>query len=73
MGNATEVFGYDIDIHGARVVVSGLPICNACLSGEEVNAQIRLLKADLDAVARRMKREIRMQKEMPVFDGYGLA
>ena len=61
-----RVFGYEIDIHGARVVVEVQPLCTGCLTDGEIDANILLLKQDLDAVAKRMKVAIRQQAEEPL-------
>ena len=66
MANTVRVFDFDINIHGARVVVRQGPLCPGCLSDGEVDGQIRLLKADLDAVAQRMKVAIRKQASQPL-------
>ena len=66
MANTVKVFEYDIDIHGARVVVRQEPLCAGCLSDGEVDANIAFLKNDLDAVAVRMKAAIRRQKAEPL-------
>lgn len=55
------VFGYQIDFHGARVVVEREPLCAGCLSDGEVDTNIALLKEDLDAVGEQMKAAIRRQ------------
>ena len=59
-------FDFTIDFHGARVVIQKEPLCSACMSGGEVDAQIKLLKEDLDAVAKRMKAAIRRQAARPL-------
>lgn len=61
MSGTEDIFDFDIDIHGARVVVRFHPLCSACLTDGEVDANIQLLKDDLDAVAGRMKAAIRAQ------------
>ena len=56
-----EVFDFDIDTDGARVVVRLHPICPGCRTDREVDANIKLLKEDLDAVAGRMKAALQVQ------------
>ena len=60
MPDTVEVFDFDIDTHGARVVVRLHPLCPACHTDREVDANIKRLKDDLDAVARRMKVALQM-------------
>ena len=66
-GGGIGVFDFDIDMNGARVVVVRKPLHGGCLSDGEIDANIRLLKEDLDRVARRMKRAIREQRAKPLF------
>ncbi len=66
--NTVKVFDYDIDIHGAWFVVGREPLCPGCLSDEEIDAQVKLLKDDLDAVAKRMKSAVLKQRSAPLFD-----
>ncbi len=58
MAGTIRVFDFEMDINGAQVIVKRAPICPGCLSVGEVDAQIALLKADLDAVAKKMKAEL---------------
>ena len=71
MANTVNVFDFKIDGHGARVIVRREHICPACLSDREVDANITLLKDDLDAVAKRMKAAIRKQAAAPLKLGLG--
>jgi hypothetical protein len=61
LSDTVEVFDFDIDTHGARVVVRLHPLCSGCHTDREVDANIKLLKEDLDAVAGRMKAALQMQ------------
>jgi hypothetical protein len=67
MANTVRSFDFEIDIHGARMVPTRDPLCPGCLSEGELDAQVKLLKDDLDAVAMRMKRAIREQAKQPLF------
>jgi hypothetical protein len=69
MANTVKVFDFDIDIHGARVIVRREPLCAGYRSDGEVDTNIRLLKDDLDAVAQRMKAAIRKQDVQPLVLG----
>jgi hypothetical protein len=66
MGKTIGVFDFEIDIQGARVVAQVEPLCGGCLSDGEIDANIRLLKDDLDAVAERMKIAVRAQAKAPL-------
>jgi hypothetical protein len=59
-----RVFDFEMGVSGAAVVGAGHDgdrsrLCPGCLSDGEVDAQIQLLKDDLNAVAIRMKQAIR--------------
>jgi hypothetical protein len=67
MGKTVGAFGFEIDIHGARLVSKREPLCAGCRSDGEIDNNIRLLKNDLDAVAAQMKAAIRKQDRDPIF------
>ena len=60
-------FGYEIDIHGANVVVEVTPLHPACLSDGEIDFHIQALKDDLDRVASEMKAVINHPARRPLF------
>lgn len=62
-------FNFEIDAQGARVIVNRTPLMGGCLSDSEVDANIQILKEDLDAVARQMKKAIREQQSQSPFGG----
>ncbi len=68
MAKTVQAFDFQIDIHGARVVAARAPdrLCAGCKSDGEIDANIQLLKDDLDAVAKRMRRAIREQTKQPI-------
>jgi len=61
LSDTVEVFDFDIDSDGARVVVRLHPLCSGCHTDREVDANIKLLKEDLDAVAELMKAALQEQ------------
>lgn len=63
MGTA---FDFEIGIHGAKVVAAKEPLMPACLTDGEIDYNIKLLKADLDAVAVSMKAAVRKQATEPL-------
>jgi len=67
MPNTVRAFDFEIDINGARVTTAQHPLCPGCLSDREVDAQVKLLTDDLEAVAERMKQAIREQAKHPLF------
>jgi hypothetical protein len=62
-----DVFDFDIGIHGARVVVTREPLMAASLSDGEIDANIKRLKDELDAVAVKMKAAVRKRAMQPDF------
>jgi hypothetical protein len=66
VADTVKVFDFEIDIHGARVVAAVERLTPACLLDGEIDANIKLLKADLDAVATHMKRAVLEQSKKPI-------
>jgi hypothetical protein len=64
--DTVNVFDFDIKVDGAAVVVVRDPICPRCMSDGEVDANITMLKENLDAVGKRMKAAIRKQAAQPL-------
>jgi hypothetical protein len=56
-------------IHGARVMARTHQLCGYCEDDQDVDAAIQLLKDDLDACAREMKRLNRLNRGS-VFEGW---
>jgi hypothetical protein len=65
-----RVFDFEIDISGAIVVVAREPLMSRSLSDGEIDAHIKRLKDELDAVAVEMKAAVRKQAAQPL--GIGL-
>lgn len=61
-------FEFEIDIHGARVVVAREPLSSSALSDGELEWQIQALKNDLDALLPKMKQAIREQQAKPILE-----
>ena len=68
LSDTVEVFDFDIDTDGARVVVRFHPLGSSCHTDSEVDANIKLLKEDLDAVAERMKAALKVQASKSLAD-----
>jgi hypothetical protein len=67
MANTIDVFGFKIDVYGAKVMVDDTPLMSGAFSDGEIDANIQLLKDDLDAIAWEMKRAVRAQANKPDF------
>lgn len=63
-------FNFDVSHIGAKVIDAETrsQLSNHCLTDSEVDHQIKLLKEDLDAVAKRMKRAISEQRKINPLD-----
>ena len=62
-------FDFEIDVNGACVVAGKKRLHSACLSDENVDLEIKALKADLDLVAVKMKAAIKKKRSEPLFGG----
>jgi len=56
--------------HGARVMARSLQLTPNCRSDDEIDARVQLLKDDLDACARDMKRLVRLNQRGTMFAGW---
>ena len=55
--------------HGVRVLARPQPLTGDCLSDEEVDEAIQMLKDDLDACGREMKRLLEVNRRGALFEG----
>ena len=62
-------FHVEHDIYGARVLARTHELTAHCTEDSEVDGAIQLLKEDLDACAREMKRLIKLNRG-PLFEGW---
>jgi hypothetical protein len=56
--------------HGARVMARSLQLTGNCTSDDEVDDAVQMLKDDLDACAREMKRFIELNSRGALFEGW---
>ena len=56
--------------NGARVLARTQPLTSFCGTDREVDTAIEMLKADLDACAREMKRLIEVNSRGALFEGW---
>jgi hypothetical protein len=54
---------------GARVMSRSIQLTRACISDSEIDGDIEMLKADLDACAREMKRMVKINRGS-LFEGW---
>ena len=70
MAGILDKFYVEHGIHGARVMGRSLHLSPDCTSDEEIDANIQMLKDDLDACARDMKRLVEMNRRGSLFEGW---
>jgi hypothetical protein len=63
-------FHVEHGVHGARVMARSQQLTGDCLKDAEVDAAIQMLKDDLDACAREMKRLIEVNRRGSLFEGW---
>ena len=63
-------FFVEHDIHGARVVAHAHQFTASCISDDEIDGAIQMLKDDLDACAREMKRLVEVNRRGSLFEGW---
>ena len=66
-------FDIEESIHGLRIVAKGDGLTTASLHGPEIDAQVARLKAELDAVARKMKAKLKRPRKSLFDDGRSVA
>ena len=70
MTGILDKFHVDHGIHGAKVLARNLQLTNDCLTDEDVDTAIQMLKDDLDACAREMKRLLDVNSRGAMFEGW---
>ena len=57
-------------IHGARVMAHSRQLTSNCIANAEIDTAIEMLKDDLDACAKEMKRLIEVNRRGSLFEGW---
>src|SRR5947209_19628564 len=70
MSGILDKFHVEHGVNGARVVARSHQLTSSCLSDAEIDASIQMLKDDLDACAREMKRLIAIDRRGALFEGW---
>ena len=70
MTGILDKFHVEHGIHGARVLARAQQLSAYCNDPNEVDGAIQLLKDDLDACAREMKRLIELNSRGALFEGW---
>jgi len=70
MTGILDKFHVDHGIHGVKVIARSRELTNGCFSDSEVDSAIELLKTDLDACGREMKRLLVIDHRGALFEGW---
>jgi hypothetical protein len=70
MTGILDKFHVEQSSHGMRVLARANPLSPDCSSDEAVDAAIELLKNDLDACGREMKRLLEVNRRGSLFEGW---
>jgi hypothetical protein len=70
MAGILDKFYVEHGIHGARVVARSFQLTPGCISDVDIDTNIQMLKDDLDACARDMKRLVEMNRRGSLFEGW---
>lgn len=70
MTGILDKFHVEHGIHGTRVVTRSNQLTGDCLEDHEVDAVIEMLKDDLDACGREMKRLLEVNRRGSMFEGW---
>jgi len=65
-----DKFFVEHGIHGARVMARSHQLTGDCSADGEIDTHIQLLKDDLDACAREMKRLVAIDRRGLLFEGW---
>ena len=57
-------------VHGARVMARSHQLSGSCIEDSEIDTAVELLKADLDACAKEMKRLLKVNRSGALFEGW---
>jgi hypothetical protein len=63
-------FHVEHNVHGARVMTRSLQLTSDCIEDGEIDTAIQMLKDDLDASAKEMKRLVKVNRSGSLFEGW---
>jgi hypothetical protein len=69
MTGILDKFHVEHGIYGARVMARSLQLTGSCLSDDEIETAVGMLKDDLDACAKEMKRLLKVNRAS-LFEGW---
>ena len=63
-------FHVEHGVHGARVLARSQQLTGYCITDDEIDTAIQMLKDDLDACAKEMKRLVEVNRRGSMFEGW---
>ena len=70
MTGILDKFHVEHGVHGARVMARSQLLTKDCIEEDEIDTAIQMLKDDLDACAKEMKRLVRVNSRGSLFEGW---
>jgi len=70
MTGILDKFHVEHNVYGARVLARSLQLSSDCTEDGEIDAAIQMLKDDLDACAKEMKRLVKANRSGSLFEGW---
>jgi hypothetical protein len=70
MSGILDKFHVEHSIHGARVLARSHQLTGDCVKDDDVDTVIQMLKDDLDACGREMKRLLEVNRRGSMFEGW---
>ena len=70
MAGILDKFYVEHGIHGSKVMVRSQQLTSNCITDDEIDGAIQLLKDDLDACAKEMKRFTQLDRRGALFEGW---
>ena len=63
-------FQVEHNVHGARVIARSTQLTIECTGDDEIDTAVQMLKDDLDACAKEMKRLVKVNRSGSLFEGW---
>ena len=70
MTGILDKFYVEHGVHGARVMARSQMLTSSCIAEGEIETAIQMLKDDLDACAKEMKRLVAIEHQRTAFEGW---
>lgn len=70
MSGILNIFRVENGLYGTRVMLRSDPLTPNCASDDQIDSHIQMLKDDLDACAREMKRLLEVNRRGSLFEGW---